>query len=153
MTHADAMRRRKGRKMTIDEAIKICEEDAEKIGGNPQSDRHAERCRQLAEWLTELKELRDSVGAVKLSDMKEALELIRKYKAENIAQKKLIAEYKRLLKLAVEDISKMSCNNDTHSPDSCYICDKHGNCSYADSFKWCKADEVLKLIGAEENET
>jgi hypothetical protein len=42
--------------MTIDEAIKICEEDAEKIGGNPQSDRHAERCRQLAEWLTELKE-------------------------------------------------------------------------------------------------
>lgn len=41
--------------MTLDEAIKICEEDAEKIGGNPQSDRHAERCRQLAEWLTELK--------------------------------------------------------------------------------------------------
>lgn len=45
--------------MTIDEAIKICEEDAEKIGGNPQSDRHAERCRQLAEWLTELKDLRE----------------------------------------------------------------------------------------------
>lgn len=42
--------------MTIDEAIKIYKEDAEKIGGNPQSDRHAERCRQLAEWLTELKE-------------------------------------------------------------------------------------------------
>lgn len=42
--------------MTIDETIKICEEDAEKIGGNPQSDRHAERFRQLAEWLTELKE-------------------------------------------------------------------------------------------------
>lgn len=45
--------------MTIDEAIKICEEDAEKIGGNPQSDRHAERCRQLAEWLTELKSRRE----------------------------------------------------------------------------------------------
>lgn len=42
--------------MTIDEAIKFCEEDAEKIGGNPRSDRHAERCKQLAEWLTELKE-------------------------------------------------------------------------------------------------
>lgn len=42
--------------MTIDEAIRICKEDAEKIGGNPQSDCHAERCRQLAEWLTELKE-------------------------------------------------------------------------------------------------
>ena len=44
--------------MTIHEAIKICHEEAEKIGGNPQSDRHAERCRQLAEWLTELKELK-----------------------------------------------------------------------------------------------
>lgn len=42
--------------MTLDEAIKICEEDAEKIGGNPQSDHHAESCRQLAEWLTELRE-------------------------------------------------------------------------------------------------
>lgn len=42
--------------MTIDEAIKLCEDDAEKIGGNPQSDRHASNCRQLAEWLSELKE-------------------------------------------------------------------------------------------------
>lgn len=48
--------------MTLDEAIKICEEDAEKIGGNPQSDRHAERCRQLAEWLKELKDLRILIG-------------------------------------------------------------------------------------------
>lgn len=46
-------------KMTLDEAIKICEEDAEKIGGNPQSYHHAERCRQLAEWLTELIEYRE----------------------------------------------------------------------------------------------
>lgn len=43
--------------MTIDEAIKIFEEDAEKIGGNPRSDRHAERCRQLAELLKEAKRL------------------------------------------------------------------------------------------------
>lgn len=133
--------------MTIDEAIKICEEDAEKIGGNPQSDRHAERCRQFAEWLRELKDLRNSIGAIKLSNMAEALELIREYKAENIAQKKMIAEYKRLLKMAVEDISTMPCNNDTHIPESCYICVKHGKCSYADGFKWCKADEALKLIG------
>lgn len=94
--------------MTLDEAIKICEEDAEKIGGNPQSDRHAERCRQLAEWLVELKDLRNSIGAVKLSNMNEALELIREYKAENIAQKKMIAEYKRLLKLAVEDFKEIN---------------------------------------------
>jgi hypothetical protein len=54
--------------------------------------------------------------------------------------------------MAVEDLSKMPCNNDTHSPDSCYICDKHGNCSYADSFKWRKADEALKLIGEANND-
>ena len=72
--------------------------------------------RQLAEWLTELKEA------------------------------------KRLLKMAVEDISKMPCNNDMYSPDSCYICVKHGNCSYADSFKWCKADIALKLIGEANDE-
>lgn len=64
-----------------------------------------------------------------------------------------IEKAKRLLKMAVEDLSKMPCNNDTHSPDSCYICVKHGNCSYADSFKWCKADIALKLIGGSENET
>lgn len=107
----------------------------------------AERYEQLAEWLTELKELKNSIGAIKLSNMNEALELIREYKAENIAQKKMIAEYKRILKMAVDDISTMPCNNDTHRPESCYICVKHGNCSYADSFKWCKADEALKLIG------
>ena len=63
--------------------------------------------------------------------------------------KELLKEAKRLLKMAVEDISKMPCNNDTHSPDSCYICVKHGNCSYADSFKWCKADIALKLLNDE----
>lgn len=62
-----------------------------------------------------------------------------------------LKEAKRLLKMAVEDLSKMPCNNDTHSPGSCYICVKHGNCSYTDSFKWCKADIALKLIG-ESNE-
>lgn len=46
-----------------------------------------------------------------------------------------------------ESETTMPCNNDTHRPESCYICVKHGNCSYADSFKWCKADEALKLIG------
>jgi len=62
-------------------------------------------------------------------------------------KKDLDLEYKRLLKMAIEGISTMPCNNDTHIPESCYICVKHGKCSYADSFKWCKADEALKLIG------
>jgi len=62
-------------------------------------------------------------------------------------KKDLDLEYKRLLKMAIEGISTMPCNNDTHIPESCYICVKHGKCPYADSFKWCKADEALKLIG------
>lgn len=76
-----------------------------------------------------------------------------------VAEQKQIAawltelkEAKQLLKMVVEDISKMPCNNDTHSPDSCYICVKHGNCSYTDSFKWCKADIALKLIGETNDE-
>lgn len=121
--------------------------EADRFSLADDSRESAEYYEQLAEWLTDYKELKNSIGAVKLSDMKEALELIREYKAENIAQKKMIAEYKRILKMAVDDISTMPCNNDTHRPESCYICVKHGNCSYADSFKWCKADEALKLIG------
>lgn len=39
--------------------------------------------RQLAEWLTELKELRNSIGAVKLKDMKEAARLLQELNAEN----------------------------------------------------------------------
>ena len=111
--------------MSIDEAIKHCEEVAERYERMEDShdDKLREEClqcaadhRQLAEWLTELKEAR------------------------------------RLLKLAVEDLSTMPCNNDTHSPDSCYICVKHGNCSYTDSFKWCRTDIALKLIGGSEND-
>lgn len=58
--------------MTLDEAIKICQEDAEKIGGNPQSDRHAERCKQLAKWLTELKEAKRLLKAA-VYDLQEIL--------------------------------------------------------------------------------
>ena len=75
------------------------------------------------------------------------LELFGGYNEQLAEWLRELKEAKRLLKNAVEDISKMPCNNDTHRPESCYICEKHGNCSYADSFKWCKADEALKLIG------
>ncbi len=90
--------------MTIDEAIKHCLEVAEqnekKAEYRPRMDyydeiesradclEYAADHRQFAKWLTDYKELKNSVGAVKLEDMKEALELIREYKAENIAQKK-----------------------------------------------------------------
>lgn len=79
--------------MTLDEAIKYCLEVAEHnealikrgyAGGCNSHDcsERAENHRQLAEWLRELKELRNSVGGAKLSNMKEALASIRTLKAE-----------------------------------------------------------------------
>ena len=132
--------------MTIDEAIKICEEDAEKIGGNPQSDRHAERCRQLAEWLTELKQWRRVYGVCPSYEM-----CIPECKEGYNAQ---IAEYKRLLKAAVKDITNVKCNNDTYAPGGCEICVNNNNCDYSDSFKWVHEAEALALIGedGEQNE-
>lgn len=93
-------------KLTLEDAISHCLEVAEKNESKAQKigcqflgttkDREATECRecaadhrQLAEWLTELKELRNSLGAVKLSNMKEALELIREYKAENAMLREL----------------------------------------------------------------
>lgn len=154
--------------MTIDEAIKHCEDvaetcefDASRCDETDRYEQHemyelgkcAKEHKQLAEWLRELKGLRNSVGAVKLSSMKEALELIRDYKAENIVQKKLIAEYKRLLKAAVEDFN---CDIDS----ICAIC-KHNDlvdgCPYIESYSECEynwryTDEALNLIGGSEND-
>lgn len=85
--------------MTLDEAIRHCEEVAEGLEKKantygikqayiPKS-REPVDCiscatehRQLAEWLNELKELREGIGSVKLSNMKEALAVIRTLKAE-----------------------------------------------------------------------
>ena len=102
----------------------------------------------------ELKELKNSIGAIKLSNMKEALELIRDYKAENITQKKLIADYKRLLKAAVEDMTGMQFG------EECKVCSKkllpnecpiHNNvaCILEKDFKWRYADAALALIREE----
>ena len=81
--------------MTIDEAIKHCEEVAEaneaatKWQGTTYTLR--QRCaeqasdyKQIAEWLKELKELRNSVGAVKLADMKAAQTLLSKLLAADV---------------------------------------------------------------------
>lgn len=120
--------------MTIDEAIKICEEDAEKIGGNPQSDRHAERCRQLAEWLTELKQWRRVYGVCPSYEM-----CIPECKEGYNAQ---ISEYKRLLKVAVEDMSEKNFCAKVCKRDS-FACRVSDTCD----FKWRYADEALALIG------
>lgn len=97
----------------------------------------AEYHEQLAEWLTDYKELKNSIGAVKLSNMKEALELIREYKSENIAQKKMIAEYKRLLKLAVEQMAQVG-----------EVCDciHSQNCPLDECGKFTFHDEIMKFI-------
>lgn len=118
--------------MTIDEAISHAEEEAERQ--EYLSTQNHGYCEE--KWNIKARER----CAKRAAEHRQLAEWLKELK-----------EAKRLLKMAVEDISKMPCNNDTHSPDSCYICVKHGNCSYADSFKWCKADMALKLIG-ESNE-
>lgn len=74
--------------MELDEAIKHCLEVAEKneckmTSDDGYTDVSMKQCaadhRQLAEWLTDYKELKNSI---KLSNMKEALALIRTLKAE-----------------------------------------------------------------------
>lgn len=112
--------------MTIDEAIKHCEEVAEryetqakiidrrKLGSalnNPTACREcAADHRQLAAWLRELKEA------------------------------------KRLLKAAVEDMNNGGCNS------NCYKCKHCGACDYSERFTWKLTDEALKLIGGEADE-
>lgn len=148
--------------MTIDEAIKHFHEVAEQLDEKaktltfPHLPTEMKKCRecaashrQLAEWLKELKELKNSIGAVRLNNMAEALKLIRAYKAENIAQKKMIAEAKQLLKYALEDIYK------SRKGWNCSICDMPPEpterCQYEYGedcqFKWLYEDEAKKLIG------
>lgn len=86
-------------KLTLDEAIKHCLEVAERkemesgfetdYACYAMTDKEREECkecaadhRQLAEWLTDYKELKNSIGAIKLSNMKEAHALIKTLKAE-----------------------------------------------------------------------
>ena len=155
-------------KLTLDEAIKHClevaeqnETQAQKIGRQlvgSAIDKYATDCRecatdhrQLAEWLTELKELRNSIGAVKFKDMKEAVGLLQELNTENDQLTSQLAEAKRLLKAAVEDM--YNSVNDVH----CKYCSKwhtdqcqgtsHLDCYIENKFKWRYADEALALIG------
>lgn len=166
--------------MTIDEAIKHCEEVAERYERMEDShdDKLKEEClqcaadhRQLAEWLMELQELSLQIEAPKLGSIEEyhyelakcktafwsckrrcmnAEEQYRRKADELRKAQEQIAEYKRLLKAAVEDLAKIPCNNDVYIPSSCNACIKQDNCDYSDSFKWRYADEALKLIGGSE---
>ena len=124
--------------MTIDEAIKHCEEVAWENDKKAMcveeayqttEQQNCEQCaadhRQLAEWLRELKELRC---------LKSDYDIFR-------------AEAKRLLRLAVEDFAKMdyhifdcdrSCN------DGCPLSGERDHC-----LKWRYYDEAEKLLKTE----
>lgn len=67
-------------KMMIDDVVKL-EEMISKMEDPRVECVHVDHS-QLTEWLKELKELRESIGAFKLSNMKEALALMRTLKAE-----------------------------------------------------------------------
>ena len=135
--------------MTIDEAIKHCEEVAENneqfasgkwIGSEGEANRQeCEQCaadhRQLAEWLTELKQWRRVYGICPSYEM-----CIPECKEGYDAQ---IAEYKRLLKAAVEDMNNGGCNS------NCYKCKHCGECDFSERFTWKHTDEALKLLNEE----
>ena len=123
--------------MTLDEAIKHCLEVADSKEREAEfetdyacyfmTDKEREECkecaaehRQLAEWLTELKQWRRVYGVCPSYEM-----CIPECKEGYNAQ---IAEYKRILKAAVEDY-----------PDLTDM--------------WRYADKVIKLIGGDESDT
>ena len=167
--------------MTIDEAISHALKVAERYERMEDShdDKLKEEClqcaadhRQLAEWLTELKELSLQIAAPRLDSIEEyhyelakcktafwscnkrcmdAQEQYRRKADELRKAQEQIAEYKRLLKAAVEDM--YNSVNDVH----CKYCSKwhtdqcqgtsHLDCYIENKFKWRYADEALKLIG------
>jgi hypothetical protein len=150
--------------MTIDEAIKKLLSEAEqqdKWADNyvrmdyyseatpPEVSRqHAKECRQLAEWLTDYKELKNSIGAVKLSNMKEALELIRAYKAENAA----LREFNDKIYDLLSDTFGCPCN---FSPIDEYMMENGGcdDCNGAISNEECWRRYIqTKLLGGETDE-
>ena len=158
--------------MTIDEAIKRFSQEAEVCEGNADNytrnknpvfaavcAKEAADHRQLAEWLTELKELSLQIAAPRLGSIEEyhyelarcktafwscnkhcmdAEEQYRRKADELRKAQEQIAEYKRLLKAAMED---MKILYETGKDEGCIGIE----------FKWRYADEALKLIGGSEN--
>jgi hypothetical protein len=157
--------------LTLDEAIKHCLEVAEendlaagtyeilaennhnayeRLTAETNSSRCAECAanhRQLAEWLQKLKDLLEE-NKVLISECDRLI----KEKGELLKKSEQIAEYKRLLKVAVDDI-------EGRSVDKCKGCiygnasdrERYVNCTNFHCYKWRYADEALKLIGDNEN--
>lgn len=134
--------------LDIDTAIKHClevaeqndiqadkwqEEGGEEWGKTTACRECAAEQRQLAEWLTELKELRENYSA--------QTEVIGFFKSDNKQLDERMKEAKRLLKMAVEDINE--CVDCFKSCDEC-CCDQDNHCH------WKHEAEALKLIGEDE---
>ncbi len=138
--------------MTLDEAIAHSLEVAERYERMEDShdDRLREECaecaaehRQLAEWMTELKELRSIVDACNIL-------AVDAFAVENLCKE--LKEAKRLLKEAVEGFKFLGAWMDEHKDCTldCSECPLHRagfNCRC-----WNKQNEVLALIGGEADE-
>lgn len=153
-------------KLTLDEAIKHClevaeqnETQAEKIGRQfigSVMDKRATDCRecaadhrQLAEWLKELKNLREE-NKVLISECDRLI----KEKGELLKKVGLTAEYAQLLKVAVEDIGATVAKvyNGGLICECCKWKSQTGECCCPDdrgcdvAYRWRHADEASKLI-------
>lgn len=149
-------------KLTLEDAISHCLETAEqleeranipyKVEDSELQDNACRECaadhRQLAEWLTELKEWKENPFLQIITECR------KNYYCNNCTfinhcpfAKWLteLREARRLLKAAVEDI---------HSRDYCNGCiyenaegkEQYLNCEYHNCFKWRYADEAEKLL-------
>lgn len=133
--------------MTIDEAIRHCEEVAWENDRKAMcveeayqttEQQNCEQCaadhRQLAEWLRELKELRDLVAASNVL----AVDV---FAVDNLCKRLL--EYNRLLKAAMSDLAEAEhCGLCKYEADDIATCQrKPANC-----FVWRYADEAIKLL-------
>lgn len=137
--------------MTIDEAIAHALEVAEKneckmTSDDGYTDVSMKRCaaehRQLAEWLMELKDLREEYAYIS---------------KVSYGYYKELKEAKRLLKMAVEDMQWV--NENTQDADGTCImrkCEGCGDCPLdINGDLWCKwkhEDEALNLIGEPNDE-
>ena len=149
--------------MTLDEAIKHCEEVAKHeewmyiselqttVKCTGEHGKCATDHRQLAEWLTELKQWRRVYGVCPSYEM-----CIPECREGYDAQ---IVEYKRLLKAAVEDFAKLdrenAWNKNCMMPEmDCADCPLSWD-SVDDSVEpchnWRYADEALALLGKDTN--
>lgn len=142
-----------GLRMTLDEAIKWYK-DKEAEYRDLAKEKHknfamiAEQYQQFAEWLMELKDLREE-NKFLISEFDRLI----KEKGEHIA------EYKRLLKAAIKDLNATA----TEVYNGGVICgcckweSQIGECSCPDDggcdtdYQWRYADEALTLIGDESN--